>query len=396
MIHEKDIDYALNVSAHPELESTEEFKRWIQDAAHKQLYLDIQAAHDGLAQNEWALPNVQEEWARFCQRMKQSTLSRTHRPTPKAMPRRKQAIVSRSTFWRVVTIILLVAGVNWGAYMIYRAKTKQTNQSVALMKHQEFPVNVTLTTTDGHTLAISQETNRDSLASLGTALCDSQRIAYNRHANARHESYHTLSTPRGKDFKIILSDGTEVWLNAESTLKYPAQFRGEQRVVELTGEAYFHVATDETHPFIVKAKDIETQVIGTSFNFRNYDYCTPHVTLVEGKLLVTGFDTSVILNPNENAQFNPDGTIRVTQVDTRSYTAWTNGYFYFDNSSLEEIMREIGRWYNLTIQFQNTAAMNYHFTFWAKRTEDIEVTLRLINGLGKVRTTLNDNILTIQ
>ena len=120
------------------------------------------------------------------------------------------------------------------------------------------------------------------------------------------------------------------------------------------------------------------------------------MTLVEGRVLVTGYSTSVTLRPNDDAQIHTDGTIRVTQVDPRNYTAWTEGYFYFDNATLEDIMRELGRWYNLTIRFEDTRAMNYHFTFWARRTEGIEEALKLINGLGKVNAILEDETLTIR
>ena len=253
---------------------------------------------------------------------------------------------------------------------------------------------MTLTTADGHHIALSEETDRDSLASLGTTMEDAQEIAYR--ATEETATQHTLSTPRGKDFKLVLHDGTEVWLNAESTLRYPSRFSGDRRVVELSGEAYFKVARDEARPFFVKSGAIETQVLGTSFNFRNYDHSTPHVTLVEGRVLVTGYSTSVTLRPNDDAQIHTDGTIRVTQVDPRNYTAWTEGYFYFDNATLEDIMRELGRWYNLTIRFENTRAMSYHFTFWARRTGSAEETLRLINGLGKVNAVLEDETLTIR
>ena len=204
-----------------------------------------------------------------------------------------------------------------------------------------------------------------------------------------------LSTPRGMDFKVILPDGSEVWLNAESTLTYPSRFHEAQRIVELDGEAYFKVAKDSARPFIVRSGKLETQVLGTSFNFRNYIHSTPHVTLVEGRVLVTGHDTSVTLHPNEDAQISDDGTIRVTQVDPRSYTAWVDGYFYFDNASLEEIMRELGRWYNLNILFENPEAMKYHFTFWASRKNGIHNVIELRNDLGKVKASLDNNALII-
>ena len=386
---EKDIDYALEILAHPERELSKEFRTWMEDDTHRALYIELKAAHDGLALQEQTLPDVEEEWTRFMQ-------DRNILPPPA-----RNLVNNRHTsFWSihkfqaaaVAAIIVLVGGIGFWLY------THQPQTStIALMERNLQPQEVVLSNDQGGSIVLSGQTDKDSLASLGATLTGDKRLAYapDDERKEAEASTQTLRTPRGKDFKVVLGDGTEVWLNAESTLTYPSRFTGPQRVVTLDGEAYFKVAHDAEHPFIVKTENIETQVLGTSFNFRHYAHATPHVTLVEGRVLVTGYDTSVTLTPNEDAQIHTDGTIRVSQVDTRNYTAWTEGYFYFDNASLEDIMRELGRWYNLSIQFENADAMNYHFTFWAKRTGSIEDALKLINGMGKVKTTLKDNTLTI-
>ncbi|HBB06722.1 MAG TPA: hypothetical protein DCZ73_03080 [Bacteroides sp.] len=388
LYQQEDIDYALDVLAHPELELTEAFRTWLQDETHRRLYLDLKAAHDGLALQEQAMPDVHEEWARF---LKRSDILPP--PARISITNNHTTVWNRRKFQVAAAAILLILATSVG-FWLYEPQKQAA--PVALMKRNPQPQEVVLSNDQGGNIILSEQTDRDSLASLGATLTGDQQLAYGPTSGQETTvSTQTLQTPRGKDFKIVLSDGTEVWLNAESTLTYPSRFHEAQRIVELDGEAYFKVAKDSARPFIVRSGKLETQVLGTSFNFRNYIHSTPHVTLVEGRVLVTGHDTSVTLHPNEDAQISDDGTIRVTQVDPRSYTAWVDGYFYFDNASLEEIMRELGRWYNLNILFENPAAMKYHFNFWASRKNGIHNVIELLNDLGKVKASLDNNALII-
>lgn len=388
-----DIEYVLRVLAHPELEDTEAFQAWIHEQGHKKLYLDVRAAYDGLALKEKALPDLQLEWESFRKRIDASDYRESDKHVHLSPSHQRNIWIRR---WVVAaSFLLLITAAGILTYRGYIRDKSTPLAPVALMETKSAPQDVLLTAEDGHQLVISEQINRDSLAALGTTIDKDKKLAYVTNNEQQENAIHTLSTPRGKDFKLVLSDGTEVWLNAESTLRYPAHFTGSQRVVELSGEAYFKVAKDAEHPFIVKTDGIETQVLGTSFNLRNYEHATPHVTLVEGKVLVTGYQTSVSLSPGEDARIQKNGTIQVRSVDTRSYTAWTNGYFYFENVSLKEIMSELGRWYNLTIIFSNPQAMDYHFNFWAKRKEPVENVLELINGLGKVKVSIEKDVLTI-
>lgn len=388
LYQQEDIDYALDVLAHPELELTEAFRTWLQNETHRRLYLDLKAAHDGLALQEQAMPDVHEEWARFLKRSDILPL-----PARISITNNHTTVWNRRKFQVAAAAILLILATSVG-FWLYEPQKQVA--PVALMKRNPQPQEVVLSNDQGGNIILSEQTDRDSLASLGATLTGDQQLAYGPTSGQETTvSTQTLQTPRGKDFKIVLSDGTEVWLNAESTLTYPSRFHEAQRIVELDGEAYFKVAKDSARPFIVRSGKLETQVLGTSFNFRNYIHSTPHVTLVEGRVLVTGHDTSVTLHPNEDAQIGDDGTIRVTQVDPRSYTAWVDGYFYFDNASLEEIMRELGRWYNLNILFENPEAMKYHFNFWASRKNGIHNVIELLNDLGKVKASLDNNALII-
>ena len=210
--------------------------------------------------------------------------------------------------------------------------------------------------------------------------------------------FNTLQIPRGGEYFLTLADGTEVWLNAESRLKYPSRFTGEQRVVELEGEGYFKVTPDSKRPFIVKSGDITTEVLGTEFNVRTYVSNDSHVTLLKGSVKVKNVSSSseVVIRPGEDAHLQGDGTFDVREVDTDNYYLWTEGYFYFDNETVVEIMRELGRWYNIRVEFENPQAMNYRLHFLAERDQKIEEVLQLLNMLGKVQATYENNKISVK
>lgn len=197
-----------------------------------------------------------------------------------------------------------------------------------------------------------------------------------------------LSTPRGMDFKVILPDGSEVWLNAESTIEFPTSFLGNDRQVILKGEAYFKVARNENSPFVVISDRMKVRVLGTEFNFKNYTEETSHVSLVKGTVEVSCIDSeqsSVTLKPGQDAWWNETGEIHVREVDTYAVTQWVDGFFYFDNTPLVEVLRELGRWYNLGVVFRNAAGMHYKMHFSASRDEEIGQALENLNRLRKVR-----------
>lgn len=360
----------------------------MKDKHHQKLYHELLAAYDALALKEKALPDTQKEWEHFRQRS--SNFTPPH-------PILRDSHKNQRLILRITTIaagICLLIGFGLWAYF----QPKQSGEPIALVQMNPAPQEVVLSNNQGGEIILSEQTDRDSLASLGATLTKDRKLAY-QPADKKNDSSaittQTLQTPRGKDFKIVLSDGTEVWLNAESTLIYPSRFTGDTRIVELNGEAYFKVAKDIEHPFIVKTQKLETQVLGTGFNVHAYQSSEPHITLVEGKVAIKSQYYHIMLKPGENALLKEDGSIRVQEVDTHCYTAWTEGYFYFDNAPLKDIMQELGRWYNLTIEINNPKAINYHFNFWANRNDNIEYVIDLLNELGKVKASLRENTLTI-
>lgn len=166
--------------------------------------------------------------------------------------------------------------------------------------------------------------------------------------------YNQMKTLTGMEYTLTLADGTQVFLNAESWLRFPATFRGKQRVVELSGEAYFKVAKDANHPFVVKMNGVEVKVLGTSFNVRSYsDEKSIVTTLVEGRVEVNGKK----MVPGEQALYvRENGRLTVNAVDVDQYTAWQQGRFVFRNERLEDVMKTLARWYGVEYHFVDEEA----------------------------------------
>lgn len=214
-----------------------------------------------------------------------------------------------------------------------------------------------------------------------------------------HNGVHTLNIPRGMNKQLTLADGTKVWLNAESSLQYPETFEGkDQRVVYLKGEAYFEVAKDSLHPFFVKTDALETQVLGTAFNVRAYSSDDVQVTLVEGSVKVSDkHHHELRLQPGEHARLHSGNSLKAEPVEEASaYRSWADGQFYFDNTELVEIMRELGRWYNVDILFTNRDIMTDRLHFQADRTGTLSEALDLLNSMQKVKARIEDGQVIVE
>lgn len=168
-------------------------------------------------------------------------------------------------------------------------------------------------------------------------------------------SYNTITTPKGGQYKVILPDGSSVWLNAASSLKYPTRFSGSSRHVELIGEGYFEIAKDAKKPFIVKSQGQEITVLGTHFNVNAYqDEGTTKTTLLEGsvRIDIASSKLSKLLSPNQQALVN-NHSIKVLDVKPEEVVAWKNGQFLFKNTDLKSILHQLERWYNVEVDFSN-------------------------------------------
>jgi transmembrane sensor len=189
-------------------------------------------------------------------------------------------------------------------------------------------------------------------------------IEYNGNGQPKKEiEYNTLTNPRGsKVIDITLSDGTQVWLNAESSLKYPVAFTGNERQVEITGEAYFEVTHNEKKPFIVKKNETEVQVLGTHFNVNAFDdESAINITLLQGSVKVSKGNNKQLLHPGEQAQVSSLIKINKT-IDTADVMSWKNGRFLFSNADIKTIMRQMSRWYDVEVTYQDDIPDTYTVT----------------------------------
>ena len=227
-----------------------------------------------------------------------------------------------------------------------------------------------------------------------------QKIAYNtiqtenKKIRNKKVQIHRLSIPRGETFKVVLSDGTEVLLNSDSRLSYPTVFKGKERVVSLEGEAYFNVTKNTEHPFIVKSGNVQVRVLGTEFNMCSYTPDNVRVTLIEGKVAVSdtcGLQT-VEMKPGQSAQLVSDGTFAVDEVDTETFLYWKEGFFYFDDVALVDMMKEIGKWYNIDIEFRNSEIMN----LLANRQQKVSDLIELLNRMERIHVYLEGESLIIE
>lgn len=205
-------------------------------------------------------------------------------------------------------------------------------------------------------------------------------IAYTAKAETQEEKFNTLEVPRGGEYNIQLSDGTQIWVNSGSSLKYPVQFVGNERIVELEGEAYFEVAKDKARPFLVKTNRQTVKVYGTSFNIEaypenNYQY----TTLARGSVGVYHDNREYKLIPGQQAQVSTDNaTVKVMAVNVESICAWHLGKLSMENEPLEKILTRLSRWYDVDFTYTDSSLKSLHFTGDLERYSDFSDILKLI------------------
>ena len=204
------------------------------------------------------------------------------------------------------------------------------------------------------------------------------KLDYEGKSNA--VEYHTLSTPMGGQYKLLLPDGTDVWLNAASSITYPTAFVGKERKVTITGEAYFEVAHNARQPFHVKVNAVDVEVLGTHFNINGYsDEPFVKTTLLEGSVRIKDHEKTVLINPGEQARVSQlaDNAITITTADVDEVMAWKNGRFYYNNADLKTIMRQVMRWYDVNVEYKSNVPLRY-FTADISRKNNLSAILKIL------------------
>ena len=209
-------------------------------------------------------------------------------------------------------------------------------------------------------------------------------------AKDQPHGFNTLATSNGETYRVKLPDGSIVWLNAASSLKYPVSFQNSKnREVQLLGEAYFEISKDRQHPFIVKSRGQQVEVLGTHFNINAY-HEEPSIltTLLEGSVRLTSVHGAKVLKPGQQATLTAH-QLKILPADTRSVTAWKDGYFRFKNESLPSIMRKIARWYNVEVVFEKGLPEDTYSGAVA-RHDDISRVLEIMEGSNNIHFTIKE------
>ena len=222
------------------------------------------------------------------------------------------------------------------------------------------------------------------------------QVAYVGGTTAPEVLYNTVRTPKGGQYQVTLPDGSRVWLNAATALRFPTAFTGKDRTVELTGEAYFEIAPLKDQPFKVKVGEMTVDVLGTHFNVMAYDDEESfHTTLLTGAVRVEGGNTARLLKPGEEASLRLDTKdLSVAEADTDQVVAWKNGLFQFEGATLKEVMRQVARWYDVDVHYEGT--VEKHFSGFIARKAPLADVLHLLERAGKTSFTLEGRTVTVK
>lgn len=287
----------------------------------------------------------------------------------------------QKTWFRVAASVLFILSAS--AYFIF--KGQQPEKITLATREQRFKNDVMpggnkalLTLGNGNTIILDSAVN-GTLSQQGSTTIiklDNGQLAYNTDGKTTEVLYNTISTPRGGQYQVTLADGTKVWLNAASSLRFPAAFMGKERKVEITGEVYFEVAKNAAMPFTVQVKDMEIEVLGTHFNMNAYDEeALIKTTLLEGSVKVKSGSSSSLLQPGQQAQLGKDRRLNIKpDADIEETMAWKNGRFMFKGADIKTIMNQVARWYDVDINYQG----NISDIFVADIAKDIPVSKLLI------------------
>lgn len=261
--------------------------------------------------------------------------------------------------------------------------------------------NAVLTLADGSTIILNETANgqigQQSGASITKTKSGELVYSFADNANAKSMAINTVSTPRGGQYHLILTDGTDVWLNANSSIKFPATFAGNERKVEITGEVYFEVFKNKAKPFIVNTGQSQITVLGTHFNVNTYDdEDFEKTTLLEGAIELKRGAEKAILTPGLQASLARSSThIALKEVDDLgTVIAWKNGYFQFDHADLQSVMRQVSRWYNVNVSYKGTI-LNKEYSGKIPRKTTAEKLIEMLRYSG-INCTIENNQITVK
>lgn len=324
--------------------------------------------------------------------------------------RKSRAKTRRLLFWQRIAIAasLLLALIS-ATYFFYRSGLVTSPQrQVSQMEIAPGTNRATLTLDDGRMIDLS-EAHEGIVVGDEITYIDGSKVLSEQGTDSQAHSLTRslqLTTPKGGTYQVTLSDGTKVWLNAASTIKYPANFSAvKERYVALSGEAYFEVAKDQARPFIVRITSPvngnigqQVEVLGTHFNISAYDDVrTVKTTLLEGSVKVSALPAtdSRLLAAGQQSSFDGQA-IQVSEVDTEDAIAWKNGYFQFSGKTLELAMQEVARWYNVEVSYKNEALRKQPLAGTISKYGKLSTVLETMELTGAIRFRVDGRIVVVE
>ncbi len=282
--------------------------------------------------------------------------------------------------------------------MIYFSK--QPTSTIREVNMEEFS-QPTLLLENGEKIALTEESfsmqKKDVVIkndARNKLVYEPQKETQNKNVQNNH-----LVIPKGKTYKLLLSDGTKIWLNSETEITYPTRFVGNKRVVNLIGEAFFEVAKNKEKPFIVNANGMEVKVLGTSFNISCYTTDkTFNTTLINGSVSVkTNNKEAQTIVPSEQLTYYKESEqTTIHTVNTELFTSWINGEYIFKDTTLEEIVKKLQRWYDFSVNYEDESLKHNRYSLTADRNTNLDHLLEVISYTSNVKLERINNIINIK
>lgn len=360
-----------------ETEDKEDINEWLAEDAHREIYEEITTT-EFVRETYRFHRSVDplQEFELFGQKRRRNRLKRV-------LP-----------YLSVAAVAILLFGVSW----LFPGKTSFQQTSLPYAQTQIHPGSSKAILVLENNRQVALTDNKDCISKDGKIIADlgDARLTYRntkQNETASHTPWHRLITPVGGEYQLMLSDGTKVWLNADSELAYPVNFSGDSREVRLKGEAYFEVSPNKTKPFRVCSDKIDVVVTGTAFNMSVYPEEQHHrVALVKGGVnIMSGKQLVAALLPGKEIDYNvSDDHFRIEDADLEAITAWKDGLFLFREETLSSIARKLGRWYNVEFKPEGCTEEKF-YSGTIKRDETLENTLNILRLTNEIDFKIRNN-----
>ncbi len=352
----------------------QQFSNWLNASDENRRYFKSVRIHyeESATPHEYESQSIDQAWSRINKHFTKTQ----KRPNPRR--------------WIWSTLVACIVLLMTFTFLFTNKKVETTVQPMQVATQESLIIpgssKAMLVTSDGQEIILNDKQGKDVSVNGVTMESDMGVLTYKK--ASRTTATHELIIPRGGKFSLILEDGTKVWINSESSLKYPATFAKNNRTVHLTGEAYFDVTEDPDRPFMVITDEQTVSVLGTEFNVSAYkDQKTEHTTLVEGKVAARHLRSKhvVTLTPGDQLLVNKvDRSYKRSKVDTFVYSGWKDDLFVFENESLGRMLNTLSRWYDVEVFYNNPQASEIKFTGEIERYESFENILKLIEKTNAV------------